>query len=543
MNAKRRRTKPAAISGTLAAPAPNQPGWKAPGFFVLAGATFRDGDRVVFPRTDWTVRADQQWAVLGPNGAGKSLFARALTGQVVPVAGEVHWSFGGEVSPESAVALVSPHTHREVLAHESSFYQSRWHSGLAEGESTVRGFLSREAVEGINPFEISPKRRDGRVFARQRREAVELLGLGPLWRRKLVHLSNGEMRKVLLARALVRRPRWLLLDEPFVGLDVATRQRLHRVVGRLMRSGLKVLILTSRPDEIPAAVTHLLLIDRHRVVAQGERAAMLRHPLAQRLKVDAVTESARVGRPTSPGECSPTRSVPETPPDGALVEFRKVNVRYGAKRILRDVTWTLRRGERWVLLGPNGSGKTTLLSLIQGDNPQAYPQDIRLFGRSLETTQALWLARQRVGWLSPELHLHHPTGWSCLDVVCSGFFDSIGLHEPVSARRRRIARVWLDRLGLAARAANALGELSLGDQRLVLLARATVKRPDLLVLDEPCQGLDRRHRRLVLDLVDAVVRETGASLLFVTHHPGESPACVTHRLRLRQGQVFAEGAR
>lgn len=547
MNAKLRRANPAAaISKPFASPS----GQRAPRsseFFALAGGTFRGGDRLVFPRTNWTVCADQQWAVLGPNGAGKSLFARALTGHAVPVTGDLRWTFAGEASPEALVTLVSPHTHREVLAQESSFYQSRWHSGLAEGEFTVRRFLSQDAVEGINPFEVKARRCDREVFARHRHEAVRLLGIAPLLARKLIHLSNGEMRKVLLARALARRPRWLLLDEPFTGLDVTTRRRLQRMIAQLMRRGLKVLVVTSRPDEVPAAATHLLLIERHRVVAQGHRATMLRHPLTLGLSADAAARSAGTVDPPQAGAAkAQRRGGGKTPPAWhrspnatALVEFRNVTVRYGAKRILRNVTWALRRGERWVLLGPNGSGKTTFLSLIQGDNPQAYAQDIRLFERSLETTRALWLARRRLGWLSPELHLHHPTGWSCLEVVCSGFAGSIGLHEAVSLRRQRTARGWLRRLGLDGRAEAALEELSLGDQRLVLLARAVVRRPELLVLDEPCQGLDRRHRHLVLGAVDAVVRETDASLLFVTHHRRELPACVTRELRLRQGQAFA----
>ncbi len=540
MNAEPRRGGLAAAPRQPPGPPAKPTGPSAPEYFALAGVTFRDGDQRVFPRTDWTVRADEHWAVLGPNGAGKSLFARTLTGQEVPLAGDIRWTFAGDASPEALVALVSPHTHREVLAHESSFYQSRWHSGLAEGETTVRQFLSQEAVEGINPFEVSARRRNRQAFARHRREAVRWLGIAPLLARKLIHLSSGEMRKALLARALTGQPRWLLLDEPFTGLDQATRRRLQQVIARLLRRGLKVLVLTSRPDEIPAAVTHVLLLNRHRVLAQGDRATVLRHPLARRLVANAAAAGrvGAVGRPPRHGQGEAGSAAPRGEAD-ALVEFRNVTVRYGAKTILWHVTWTLRRGERWALLGPNGSGKTTLLSLIQGDSPQAYAHDIRLFGRSLETTQALWLARRRLGWLSPELHLHHPGGWSCLNVVCSGFAGSIGLHEAVSAHRRRIARAWLQRVGLGACAEAAWEALSLGDQRLVLLARALVKRPELLVLDEPGQGLDRRHRHLVLDTVDAVLRETGAGLLFVTHHPRELPACMTHELRLRQGRAFA----
>lgn len=220
-----------------------------------------------------------------------------------------------------------------------------------------------------------------------------------------------------------------------------------------------------------------------------------------------------------------------------LVELNHVTIRLGNTRILDDVTWTMRRGENWALLGPNGSGKTTLLSLIQGDNPQAYALDIRLFGLKPNTTQTLWHLRRRIGWLSPELHLHYPAGWSCLDVVCSGFLNTVGLYEPCTSRQRAVARDWLRRFGLASHAESSFGELSLGDQRLVLLARAVVKKPKLLVLDEPCQGLDSTHRLSVLATVDKVIRQTRAGLIFVTHHAQEMPACITHVLKLKSGRI------
>jgi molybdate transport system ATP-binding protein len=554
----------------------------SPEFLVFDNVTLRAGNRLCFPRTRWVMRANEQWAVLGPNGSGKGLLAQALAGQAVPVRGEVIHCWAEAASPpdtsairpphDPAVALVSPATHRAVVAQESSFYQARWHSGLDEGQLNVRRFLSQEHVEEINPFEVDPRRTPRQNFIQRRREALRLLGLRPLWRRKLLHLSNGEMRKVLLARALLQRPRLLVLEEPFAGLDAATRRRLRQVIDRLMRRGRKVLVVTSRPDEIPAGVTHLLLVERQRVVAQGPKAAMLDQPLVRRLRVAethaavdtvpgnrplrrdefheslhsqvgdsrssslrrsgsqrALTASSRLARNRVP------RPVPAE--SGVLVAMQDVNIRYGAKPILSGVTWRLREGEHWALLGPNGSGKTTFLSLIQGDNPQVYSQNIRLFGLSPDSTQALWQARQHLGWVSPELHLHYPPEWSCLDVVCSGFFDSLGLYQPCARRQRQQARQWLRRLGLSGVSAAPLGELPLGDQRLVLLARAMVKQPRLLVLDEPCQGLDVRHRQILLGMVDRVVRATRTSVIFVTHHPAEVPQCITHVLRLRGGRI------
>jgi molybdate transport system ATP-binding protein len=175
--------------------------------------------------------------------------------------------------------------------------------------------------------------------------------------------------------------------------------------------------------------------------------------------------------------------------------------------------------------------------LIQGDNPQAYALDLRLFGQRPETTQTLWHMHRQIGWLSPELHLHYPAGWSCLDVVCSGFLNTVGLYEPSTSRQRAAARDWLRRFGLANHGGSSFGELSLGDQRLVLLARAVVKKKKLLVLDEPCQGLDAAHRLSILATVDKVIRQTRAGLIFVTHHAKEMPACITDVLELKSGRI------
>jgi molybdate transport system ATP-binding protein len=224
-----------------------------------------------------------------------------------------------------------------------------------------------------------------------------------------------------------------------------------------------------------------------------------------------------------------------------LVELKNVNVTNGRTFILRDVTWTLREGDCWALAGPNGAGKSTLLNLIQGDHPQAYAQNIRLFGRKTDSTKTLWQMRQRLGWMSPELHQHYPGEWKTFPVVCSGFLNSIGLYESPSRAQRNAAWQWLSDLGLAAHADEPFGELTFGQQRLVLLARAVVKRPRLLILDEPCQGLDATQRRTVLSAVDRLVAQTETSLIFVTHHPREIPGCITHLLRLGHGRVREAG--
>jgi molybdate transport system ATP-binding protein len=508
------------------------------GLLVLDDIAIRWNGRIAFPRTRWTWRRGEQWAILGPNGSGKSLLALALCDRAPLQRGEIHWHFDGleaEATPEQSIALLSPQTQRDLAAVESSFYQSRWHSGISEGCRIVAQFLSQASVEDRNPFEVGGYRGDPRRFRENRRRFSRWLGIGDLFQRRLAVLSNGEQRKVILVHTLLRSPRLLILDDPFGGLDRATRACLQKIIQRLMRAGLPVLFITNRPDELPPGTTHLLLVRNQRIIAQGTRRAVLKHPLARELESYAPSSSSS-SFSSSKNQAGKGRATP-------LIELNRITIRAGSKRILDDVTWTMRRGENWALLGPNGSGKTTLLGLIQGDNPQAYALDLRLFGMQPETTATLWRLRRKIGWLSPELHLHYPAGWSCLEVVCSGFFNQIGLYEPCTPRQHAAARDWLRRLGLAHREKQSLGELSLGDQRLVLLARAVVKKPKLLILDEPCQGLDLAHRRSLLATVDRLIGQTRAGLVFVTHNVREMPGCISHVLELKSGRIHRRRAR
>jgi len=506
-------------------------------FLALENVSIRSGADVVFKQTNWTWRWGEQWAMLGPDGAGKSVLIEALLGRCPIVSGEVRGPFSrtDPENPEAGAGMemahLSPWTQRELALRESAFYQQRWHSGFESSPRTVAQFLSQRSVEERNPFELGGRQGNSPQFARWRRQYVDWLGIKPLLRRRLIHLSNGELRKTLLAYTLLKGPRLLILEDPYAGLDVASRRKLASVIGRLMQAGQAILVATHRVEEIPVRCTHLLLVDRHQVVGQGPVASM-RDLWRQRGGSRAPVNARAAKSPLPP---HPIRGQTFSP--RPLVELRKVTIVGAGKRILHEINWTLREGECWALLGPNGAGKTTLLNLIQGDHPQVYAAAIRLFGRATDSTQALWLARRRIGWMSPELHQHYPAAWETLDVICSGYFNSAGLHQACSHRQRVQAREWLAKFGLERQAHLPFGELSFGQQRLVLLARAAVKRPRLIILDEPCQGLDTQQRQTLLAAVDRTIRQTGASLIFVSHHEDELPRSITHVLRLKGGRI------
>ena len=502
-------------------------------FVSVRNAAFRLGERLVFEDLSWCFRQGEHWAIVGANGSGKSVLADALRGRLALARGELRYHFRPPpgLAAEEAIGHLSFEDRK--LDVREMVVQSRWNSIEEEGTLLVRDFLSYQRVMEINPFEVSETHeRAKQQFALRLARAVRWLRLEPFWDRTLVSLSNGERQRAQLAQALCHPLRLLILDEPFTGLDAAARAHLRQLLNDLMGASIRLLLVTARLDDLPRRLTHVLWVKDCQVVAAGPRQAVL---AACRGGFETGHSSTGGSPPPSwPGAAArgaDHKAVPRT----ELVRLRKVTVRYGTKTILSAVDWTVRAGESWALLGPNGSGKTTLLSLILGDNPQVYNNEVEVFGRRRGSGESIWEIKQSIGWVSPELQLHFDDRMTCLQAVASGFFDTVGLFEQPTARERGTARAWLARFGLLGQAATPLFALSAGWQRMVLLARALVKRPRLLVLDEPCQGLDAAHRLTFLAAVEELLREGEVTTIYVTHRREEIPTTVERVLRLESG--------
>ena len=501
--------------------------------------TLRLYDQVLFEHTHWRFLADQHWAVIGGNGAGKTTLMKALCGQVPVLSGHIRYHFADHaarveipVRAQEQIAYVSFDGLRTALGSQGSFHQARWNRGVGDGRTLVSAYLSESSVRQINPYQVVDRPPHDAAFAEHRERTIDLLGIENLLRKEVLQLSDGERRKVSLARALMRRPKLLILDNPLTGLDQRFQARLQEIVHGLMQGrlgdGMRVIVVTPREDEIPPGVTHVLLVDQCRVIAQGPR--------------KGVSESALMKSAPAP-PIRMTNSPPDREPrPQILVDMRRVNVSYGTTPILQEIDWTVRRGEHWALLGPNGAGKTTLLSLILGDHPQVYANEVRLFGRRRGSGESIWEIKRRIGWVAPELHLYYPADRNLgditgLQVVGSGFYDSIGLYRTCSPEQRERAKQWMEQLGVGDRAHVPFARLSEGEQRLVLLARALVKHPMLLILDEPCQGLDARMTERVRQVVEAVGSHMDTSVIYVTHHANELPRIINRVLRLDRGQA------
>ena len=496
----------------------------------LTAVTVRVRDHHLLHNTTWSIARGQHWVVVGPNGSGKSSLVRALAGELPTSAGN------RTVMPGVRIGAVSFEAQQSMLAAEMDADHGRFYAGRPDAQTTVAGLLER----------IDPATRD-RLLTR--------FTFTQFLNRSLRNLSAGEMRKALIIRALGAVPDLLVLDEPFDGLDELTRGRLMQVVSEVAAGGVGVVVVTHRAEEVPPVCTHGLVVEGGRVVFQG--------PLNE-----AAVAITRVLDPPSPEPSSPEQSLPELPspeqpspepsspeqpsanrtPIGAaqgtvhagvapLVEFRALNVRYGEREVFRNLSWTVHSGEHWAVLGANGSGKTTLVNLISGENVQGYANDIRLFGCRKGQGESVWDIKARIGVVTPHLQLTYRAEVTVLEAVASGFFDSVGLYRRPSAEQLERARHLLAGFGVAALADRPIRSISYGQRRLVLIARALVKRPELLLLDEPCQGLDTANRRVVIAAIDAVCRTTDSTVVFITHHQDEIPPAIERILHLPTPRV------
>ena len=483
----------------------------------LSGVTLRLADRWVVRDVEWSIREGENWVIWGANGAGKTTLARALLGEAAVVRGRIRRHYREGLSPDAPVrevVMVSGDDYHHLLQREQFLDEMRTFSGrIGETTSVADLFASLPVPDVSDPI------------------GAVLVG-DQLLAKPLTALSAGEMRRVLIARALRRNPFLLVLDEPFNGLDAAARAGLTDILETLSTAGVRMVLISHRLSEIPACFTHLLQIEQGRVVWQGARADFAVSETSS-ASADVV---GQVQWSVPAGETQPTRAEGE-----ALIRMRGVTVRYGTTVVLDGIDWSVRQGEHWALVGPNGAGKTTLLNLISGENPQGYANALEIFGLPRGPQLPLWQLRSAIALVDDHLQARFQRRISGLEVVCSGFFDSIGLYRRSSARQRRLARQWIDRLGLAGLADRPMTGLSFGQQRMLLIARCMVKAPRLLILDEPCNGLDPGNRRRLLALLDRIGQASSPALLYVTHRRDELPTCITHCLYIAAGRVVRAG--
>lgn len=478
----------------------------------LRQASLRVRDRLVLEGINWELRLGEHWAVVGPNGAGKSTLVRALTGEVPVVRGEIF--------PPEPVRL------RRQAACLSFEHERRWMA--REDRREALNAFSRRLENGsrVSDF-IRLPRHPGDAG---RRDALERIRIEPLLHRRIRELSSGEMRRFQIGLALSASPRLLILDEPYEGLDQGYRAELAGILNDLMAPERTVVLVTHRRNEIPSNATHVIGVKRGQIAFQGRR-----EDLRDAGCLDGLCASADPPVSTLPVSARGLAR-PSDRPSEVLIELREVTVRHQGIPLFEPFSWTVRSGQHWAVCGPNGSGKSTLLSLVVGDHLQAYANSVRVFGALRGGGGSIRETKAGIGHVSAELQRCYRKDVTAVDAVVSGFFNSVGLYRRTSPDHQEAALAWLEFLGLRALAGRKFNHLSQGEQRMVLIARALVKQPRLLALDEPCQGLDAGNRRLILDAVDRVTAAGATTLLFVSHRSDELPSRITHYLTLtREG--------
>ncbi|HEX3019661.1 MAG TPA: ATP-binding cassette domain-containing protein [Chitinispirillaceae bacterium] len=502
---------------------------KEPPLILMDNVSVRLWNRTVFKNISWSIYQNQFWAVTGITGSGKSILARALCGDYPLAGGEIVYNFKECDNPFlfndplKRIGYVAFETNRDMKSDQNRFVQSRYWSN---GESlSVKKYLSKEMVYEINPFEIVKNRRALSSYYQLQKKLLKLFQIDYLLNREVESLSNGECRKVAMVHELLREPVLLILDNPFQGLDSEYRIRLCNIIlPFLIKQGTVCMIITSDKSEIHENVTHLLEVDSFRIISSG----LYRHSSVKknRLKKQQSVIFEMTAGKSIPDIFQRRVKSPET-----LVRMSHVYIKSGRKVILNDISWEIRKGEHWALTGPNGCGKTTLLSLIIGDHPQMYANVVEIFGVRWGRGSNIWNVKKKIGWVSPELQICYPGETTGLNVVLSGYYDSIGLfNKPSKEKKNRVADLFSE-FGISELAEVAFGSMSEGHQRLLLLLRAMVKSPLMLVLDEPCQGLPFAARKFMISTIDKLAC-CNTTIIYVTHQLNELPSCINKKLTL-----------
>lgn len=487
----------------------------------LNRATISFDDRFTLSEVDWIIEPHQHWVITGTNGSGKSALAAALAGVGKIEAGSV------QGLPHN-VGLVSFEAQAELIAKE-----------LKKDDADIMDVISLGTPVSEMIFEQC---QDPELAS----ELVEKFGLTKLLDRAFRKLSTGETRKVMLIRALSSKPDLLILDEPFDGLDVDTLAMLQAHLASIIDTVPMVMVL-NRFDEMPDFITHVAYLDK----AHGDQERLEKKRRDKKrgdggrlaFTVDRQDEAAfnelyqllhLKTTDLSLPEADPASKLPALDPSQPLVKLNQATIQYGDSVIVDKLDWTIEQGQHWQLSGPNGSGKTCVLSLITGDHPQCYTNDIFVFGFQRGNGESIWQIKQFIGYVSTALQWEYRVSTSCKNVIISGFYDSIGVYTKATDHQKKIADQWLELLGMQERADQPFNKLSYGDQRLLLIARAMVKHPPLLILDEPCLGLDDMNRQLVLALIEKICAGKETTVLYVNHHTEDKINEIDNHLALEK---------
>ena len=549
----------------------------------IENCRIQNQQKVLLSQLSWQMNKNQAWLVIGPNGGGKADFLKMLAGSTllgqVQIAVNSADSSGTDGSYfnlfENSTEIVSLEQAASLIENERKNDESEYIEGGVDHGKTGRLFLC-EAMLGktLKKNETLPEI----ASTLDNNEFVKLCGVNKILNRGLKYMSTGEIRRTLLCHSLLSGKKLLILSDPFAGLDVESRKILLDFFNTIVEkqtctdsqtedtaeSALAsmitpyIILAMERYSEIPQSITHVLEFKEKSVSFCGSKneyeeylkkqnSANAEHFLAQKqafcnevsqLNEQAFELSADESRVKSVDSAEKDVSSEEETEKVPLVQMKNVTVGWDGHTVLKNLSWTLNKGEHWLIRGPNGSGKTTFLELITGDNMQVYCNDVSLFGRRRGSGETIWEIKEKLGIVSYRMHVEYRMLGSIdlESVIISGFHDSIGLYEQKSDVEIVAARKWLKLGNFEGREKDSFSSLSYGEQRALLILRAAVKCPSILILDEPCHGLDESYREKILTLLETIADSGTTTLLHVTHDPTEVLPCEKHILELHPGE-------
>jgi molybdate transport system ATP-binding protein len=481
---------------------------------ILKNVSARQYGKTVLDDISFELSTDQHLAIIGISGSGKSSLGKAIAGKLFTKGNiEIQYNYNIPLAPK-AVLIEHTESFKNLSNVSDFYYQQRYNSFDADDALTVEQELSRT-----------------NLWSADTESLLDRLNLVHRRQTPLIQLSNGEQKKLQLIKYLLQQPQVLILDKVFTGLDAESRKELHSIINQQASSGTTIILITDE-KELPACITQIAELQNGKLVRyEARKNFVARHPEGNDDKINQQLTGSFLTTSPEKFDC--------------IVNMTNVTIRYGDKTILHNINWNVTQGERWLVKGHNGAGKSTLLSLITADNPQAYSQDIHLFDKKRGTGESIWDIKKHIGFVSPELHRYFDFGATVHNVIASGLFDTMGLFKRLNAEQEHMVASWTALFGMEEESHKPLYLLPAGQQRRALLARALIKNPALLVLDEPCQGLDNHQAKQFLQLIDEICRQSKTTLIFVSHYDDEIPGCITKRLELQQGKqipLFTEQA-
>lgn len=455
---------------------------------------------------NFSLEKGEHLALIGANGSGKTTLIETFCSRMHLKQGSCEFGFGGGYCSDNLRHITFRDTYGS--ADGGYYYQQRWNASEWETVPTVAELLAKGKA--------SDEELRGQLF--------ETLKIDDMLFKSIILLSSGELRKFHIAKMLLDAPKVIVVESPYIGLDAQAREILNGLLRLLVEdTGVQIILSVCSADDIPDFITHVYQLED---MVCGPK-------LTYDDFISSNSYSARI-EAARKENCSLKlpAPIPHEVNFDQVVRLNKVSISYGDRTVLDAIDWTIDRGQKWSLMGPNGSGKSTLLSLIAADNPMAYAKDITLFGRKRGSGESIWDIKKRIGYLCPEMHRSYVADIPAVDIVASGFVDSIGLYFEPSEQQREVCMEWLKVVALDHLAAKSFVRLSSGEQRMLLLLRAFVKDPDLLILDEPLHGLDVLNKQRAKAIIEAFCAREDKTMIYVTHYLSEMPSCVEHNMQL-----------